>query len=211
MNCVELQQSLVEMEGGRNAAQQAHLKSCSECSALVAELMLICSTASELRASAEPSPRVWNSIEIALRREGLIRPQRANRSLIPTFGSRWGWARWLAPAAAILLLAVGLYVRQHALPEQLALDISRPAVDAAVSDSAIAGLNDDDLLQEVSDQTPALRAEYAANLRSSNEFIQDAKSEVAANPNDEDARRSLLEAYQQKAMLFQLAMDRSLQ
>jgi hypothetical protein len=211
MNCVELQQSLAEVEDGSDAAQQAHLKTCSECSALVAELMLICSAAGELRATAEPSPRVWNSIEIALRREGLIRPQRADRSLIPTFGSRWGWARWLAPAAAILLLSIGVYVRQHALPEQLARDMSKPAVADAVSDSAIAGLNDDDLLQEVSDQTPALRAEYAANLRSANEFIQDAKSDVAANPNDEDARRSLLEAYQQKAMLFELAMDRSLQ
>jgi hypothetical protein len=34
---------------------------------------------------------------------------------------------------------------------------------------------------------------------------------VADNPNDEEARRSLLEAYQEKAMLFDLAMDRSLQ
>jgi hypothetical protein len=213
MNCVELQESLAEVETGGSAEQQAHLKSCAECSALVADLRLISSSAIELRAADEPSPRVWNSIEIALRQEGLIRPQRPNRSLIPTFGSRWGWARWLAPAAAILLLAVGVYVRQHALPEQLARDnaMSRPAVADAVSDSAIAGLNDDDLLQEVSDQTPALRAEYADNLRSANEFIQDAKNDVAAHPDDEDARRSLLAAYQQKAMLFELAMDRSLQ
>ena len=33
---------------------------------------------------------------------------------------------------------------------------------------------------------------------------------IAENPNDEEARRSLMEAYQEKAMLFDLAMDRSL-
>src|SRR5271168_477831 len=211
MNCVELHESLLEAEDGGNAAQRAHLKTCPDCSALVAELNLISSSAAELRSTADPSPRVWNSIEIVLRQEGLIRPQRPNRSLIPTFGSRWAWARWVAPAEAILLVTVGIYVRQQSLSGRLTAGLDRPAVSDSVSDVAIAGLNDDDLLQEVSDQTPALRAQYADNLRSANEFIQDAKNDVAANPNDEDARRSLLAAYQQKAMLFELAMDGSQQ
>jgi hypothetical protein len=43
-----------------------------------------------------------------------------------------------------------------------------------------------------------------------NDYIKDAKSVVDANPDDEDARRSLMEAYQEKSMLFELAMDRSL-
>jgi len=43
-----------------------------------------------------------------------------------------------------------------------------------------------------------------------NEYIRDAKSSVAANPNDDDARRALMDAYQEKAMLFELALDRSL-
>jgi len=33
---------------------------------------------------------------------------------------------------------------------------------------------------------------------------------VNENPNDEDARRSLMDAYQQKSMLFEMAMDRPL-
>jgi hypothetical protein len=55
-----------------------------------------------------------------------------------------------------------------------------------------------------------MKAQYEDNLRRVNEYIQDAKSIVTANPNDEEARRSLMEAYQEKAMLFELAMDRSL-
>ena len=65
-------------------------------------------------------------------------------------------------------------------------------------------------MQEVGQQSPALREQYAENLRRVNEYIQDAKSFVASEPNDEDARRSLMEAYQEKAMLFELALDRSL-
>ncbi len=78
------------------------------------------------------------------------------------------------------------------------------------SDAMIAGLNDDDLLQEIAQQSPALKAEYTENLRHVNEYIQDARNVVAADPNDEEARRSLMEAYQEKAMLFELALDRSL-
>jgi hypothetical protein len=206
MNCLELQASLAEIEDGSSAAQRAHLKICPECSALVTELNLIASAAIELQAADEPSPRVWNSIEIALRQEGLIRPQRVSRSLLPALSSRWAWARWMVPAAAVLLIAVGVYVRQHSLSRQLAGNTA----PAAVTDLAIAGLNDDDLLQEVAQLSPAMQAQYTDDLRHVNEYIQDAKSVVASNPNDEEARRSLMEAYQEKAMLFELAMDRSL-
>lgn len=210
MNCVELRKSLAEIEGGGSTVQQAHLKNCPECSALVAELNLIASTALSLRASVEPSPRVWNSIEIALRQEGLIRPQRASHSLLPSLGSRWGWSRWLLPAAATLLIVVGIYVRQRSSSPEIAVNSKPSVITEPVSDAAVAGLNDDDLLQEVAQQSPAMKAQYADDLRHVNEYIQDAKATVTANPNDEEARRSLMEAYQEKAMLFDLAMDRSL-
>ncbi|HEY3972604.1 MAG TPA: hypothetical protein VGM18_06340 [Candidatus Sulfotelmatobacter sp.] len=212
MNCVELQASLAESEDARSADQRAHLKTCPDCSSLVAELYLIAATAVELRGAQDPSPRVWNSIEIALRQEGLIRPARSNRSLLPSLGSRWTWAQWMVPVAALLLVTVGIYLRQHSpIPELNVHELKndQPMV-APVSDLAIAGLNDDDLLQEVAQLSPDIQAQYTDNLRHVNEYIRDAKSVVADNPNDDEARRSLLDAYQQKAMLFDLAMDRSL-
>jgi hypothetical protein len=213
MNCVELQASLVEAENGSRADQQAHLKICTRCSALVTELNLIISTAVELRESEEPSPRVWNSIEIALRQEGLIRPQLPSRSLLPALSSRWAWARWVVPAAAILLMAVGIYVRQNSMSQEVAQGQGQVqgslnvAATTAASDIAIAGLNDADLLQEVAEQPAAMQTQYTDNLRRVNEYIQDAKGDVEANPTDEEARRSLMAAYQEKAMLFELAMD----
>jgi len=215
MNCVELQKSLAEIEDGSSSEQQAHLKSCLECSTLVSELNLIASSGIELRAVEEPSPRVWNSIEVALRQEGLIHaPQashsRPSHSLIPSFGSRWGWTRWAVPVAAALLITVGIYFHQRSRPVQVAQNTAQPAFAVAVSSPMVAGLNDNDLLEEISQEAPALRAQYQDNLRRVNQFIEDAKSDVAANPNDAEARRTLVEAYQQKAMLFELALDRSL-
>ena len=215
MTCVELQESLAGIDDGGTAEQRAHLKSCPECSALVNELLLIASSAAELRESDEPSPRVWNSIEIALRREGLIHAPHADQSLLrnlnrPSSSQGSFWGRWLVPATAVLLLALSVRILHQRQIGQVASNSIPTTSSAIVSDSMIAGLNDDDLLQEIASQSPAMQAQYAENLRHANQYIQDAKSIADANPNDEEARRTLFEAYQQKAMLFELAMDRSL-
>jgi hypothetical protein len=218
MTCIELQESLAEAESASTPEQQIHLKICPECAALVRELNLIVSSAVDLRGADEPSPRVWNSIEIALRREGLIHPPRPRHSLLPSFNAPWRSARWLAPVAATLLIVLGTYVYQHAPSTQIAKNVAQNVTPAASdsagnamsSDASIAGLNDADLLQEAAQQTPAMKAEFEEDLRRVNQYIRDAREVVAANPNDEEAHRTLLEAYQEKSMLFELAMDRSL-
>jgi hypothetical protein len=206
MNCVELRQSLAEVEDGSGVEQRAHLRACPACSALVGDLNLIVTAAAQLRAADEPSPRVWNSIEFALRQEGLIRPLRPARPLIPSFSARWGAARWLVPAAAMLLLALGIYVRRESLPNQVARQASVAMPAANPSD-----LNDDDLRQEIANNTPEMKTQYLENLRQVNESIRDAQGVVDEAPNDEEARRSLMDAYQQKSMLFEMAMDRPLE
>jgi len=205
MNCVELQQSLAEVEDGSSVEQRVHLSACPACTALVKELELIIAAAGELQAAEEPSPRVWNSIEIALRREGLIRPKHAGKALVPSFAARWGATRWLVPAAAILLLAVGIYLRRESAPNQLTQQASAVTPVASASD-----LDDADLLQEVADNAPAMRPQYEENLRRVNESIREAQSFVDQSPNDEEGRRLLMNAYHQKSMLFEMAMDRPL-
>ncbi|MGC2531659.1 MAG: hypothetical protein WA424_01855, partial [Candidatus Sulfotelmatobacter sp.] len=125
------------------------------------------------------------------------------RRLILFFGIRWRAARWLVPAAAMLLLALGISVRRELQPDQLARQTS-----AAVSTVNRVDLNDDDLRQEIADTAPEVKTVYEENLRQVNDSIRDAQGVVDETPNDEDARRSLMDAYQQKAMLFELAMDR---
>lgn len=211
MTCVELQASLAENENASSSEQRAHLKNCPECSALVADLLVIACAAGELRAAHEPSPRVWNGIEAALWREGLIRPQRTRGSLLPAFSTSWGWTRWMLPVAAALLITVGVLIRQHSASREIASnETPSPAAQSEAAFDPSTGLNDADLMQEVEQQPAALQAEYSDSLRRANQYIEDAKNVLAADPNDEEARRSLLEAYQQKAMLFEFALDRSL-
>ena len=216
MTCVELQASLAENENASSSEQRAHLKSCPECSALVADLLVIACAAGELRAADDPSPRVWSGIEAALRREGIIRPQRIKGSLLPAFSGSWGWTRWMLPVAAGVLVTVGFLARQHSASHQIASN-ENPA-QPALSETALSvagpdlgsSLNDADLMQEVEQQPAALQAEYSDSLQRANQYIADAKNVLASDPNDEEARRSLMEAYQQKAMLFEFALDRSL-
>ncbi|HVN17618.1 MAG TPA: hypothetical protein VMU05_02570 [Dongiaceae bacterium] len=211
MTCVELQESLVENENGSTAEQRAHIRNCPECARLVSDLLVIACTAEDLREAHEPHPRVWKNIETALKQEGLIRPQRRSLSLLPSFGSQWSWARWMAPAAALLLISLGIFVRERSRHSEIVnTTVTAPEVQV-VSDAAIAGLNDNDLLQEIAQQSPAMQEQYADNLRHVNQYIHDAKAIVDADPNDDEARLSLMEAYQEKAMLFELALDRSLQ
>ncbi len=204
MDCVQLQQSLAEVEDGSSREQQAHLRACPACSALVRELQMIIFAAGELQEADEPSPRVWNTIEATLRQEGLIRPSRSVHFL-PSFVERWGAARWLVPAAAMVLIAVGIVVHRQANPAPVA---QQAAVILPANN--LGGLNDDDLLQEVAANSPSLRGQYEENLRRVNESIRDAQVLVDESPNDSDARRSLMDAYHQKSMLFEMAMDRPL-
>lgn len=203
MTCTELQESLAEVERGTTAEQKAHLRNCPACSALVKDLNLIITAAAGLQDADEPSPRVWNSIEAALRREGLIRPQRTGGSLAHSLLAGWS-GRWLVPAAAALLVATGLFVRQQ-------MTMNSPAQRQAAYEtptSTRGDLNDDDLIEEVAENAPSMKAQYEENLERVNESIRDAQSVVEESPNDEDARRSLLDAYHQKSMLFELALDR---
>jgi hypothetical protein len=204
MTCMELQQSLAEVDDGSTVEQRAHLMECQACSALVKELDLIIAAAGQLQEADEPSPRVWNGIVTALRNEGIIRPQRSTP--ISSFGARWGSARWLVPAAAMLLVSLGIYLRREYAPAPVPQQVA--ATVPAVSNN---GLDDADLMQEVASSTPAMKAQYVDNLRQVNQSIREAQGVVDESPNDEDARRSLMDAYHQKAMLFEMAMDRPLQ
>jgi len=81
MTCEEFERVLRELGDSHHIEQEAHLKSCSACSDLVSDLSAISHQARLLQGCEEPSPWVWNSIEAALRQEGLIRQPERERSL----------------------------------------------------------------------------------------------------------------------------------
>ncbi len=209
MKCEEFQRELPDfMEDGGNAELQSHLKGCTSCSGLVTSLQSIIHEAQYLQASEEPSPRVWNSLEIILRQEKLIREPRASHSLLPSLRQGWGLAAWLVPAAAALLVGAGILLFPHTnggganTTQQAAL---RTGAAKSTSDQS-----DEQLLQEVSMRAPMMRAAYESNLKDVNNYIRDAQESVNADPNDEEAQQALMDAYGQKSMIYEMALDRSL-
>ena len=207
MTCEEFERVLPELGGGHSFEQDEHLKSCSACSDLVADLESISQQARLLKDSEEPSPWVWNSIEVALREEGLIRqpaPPPTTRAPLLSWRMRW----LTAPLAAVLVLAVGLlvYERGGVRPGSR---VER-ATETVPSTDEVMPSEDQQLLNTVAARMPSMRAAYEANLRSVNAYIRDAERSAHSDPNDEEAQQALVNAYEQRAMVYEMALDRSL-
>lgn len=224
MTCAEFEAVLPELlEDGGTHEQRAHMSTCSGCSELVTDIQFISQQARTMRASDEPNPRVWNSIEIALRQEGLIRePGVEHGASSPRSFRQWTLA-WLLPTTAAFLLTFGILRMQHPSaspqiasnpPEQtVAPAVAAVAAPAAAhpTDRGVDAIGDKQFLEVVSTRSPAMRASYETDLQNVNDYIRDAEKSAQANPGDEEAQEDLMNAYEQKAMVYQLAMDRSLQ
>jgi hypothetical protein len=214
MNCVQFERVLPDyLEGGHTPEQQAHLNSCPACSGLLADLNLIASQARLLQAIDEPSPRVWNALESQLRREGLIRGPEPTRPRLADFLLRWR-AAWLVPVAAVLVIAAGIKLYQPAkvgdtgaVAKQVA--IPSPAHLKPVVRGPAVSSEDEQLLNSFASRVPTQQASYKANLDDANAFIRDAEESVRNDPNDVETQQLLINAYEQKQMLYDLAVDRN--
>ena len=273
MTCSDLDRMLPDLvdgdvEGSQEPEIQSHLKICSECAELVAELRLIASEAGQLSESDEPPARLWNRIALELRAEGLIRePEVVAPQLVATPRRRWN-PFWLAPVAAAIVVA-GSYLAIHrnsppsaqpqvanqtstpaipspslvpqvaqarpaATPEQPATSApqqaskskgtSKPVAVAKAEAQAnpaaqepapddldltpVSTGDDSQFLSELSQRAPSMRATYAKQLDAVNNEIRETRAYLSQYPGDIDARQHLLEVYQQKTMLYQMALDR---
>ncbi|HEU5337110.1 MAG TPA: hypothetical protein VFU27_14160 [Terriglobales bacterium] len=217
MTCAEFQAVLPYIiDNGGNAEQQEHLRNCAVCSDLVNDLRYIAQQAKLLVPMMEPSTKVWNGIKTSLQREGLVKDSARGSLLGSTTLSRWGPAGWLLPVAAALLVAVGLFYYQN----NMAGTANAPATQSASAETAdstapvqFASMNnaqDQQVLSAISAHAPGLTQAYQLELQRVNAYIADARKLVLTNPDDEDSRQALLEAYQQKAMLYNMAMRHSL-
>jgi hypothetical protein len=68
---------------------------------------------------------------------------------------------------------------------------------------------DQQWLDSVAARPHAQLARYRADLDQANSFIRDAEQSVKDDPNDIFAQQMLINAYEQKQMLYELAVDRS--
>lgn len=215
MNCTEFESVLPEyLEGVHTPEQQAHLNSCPVCSGLISDLELISSQAKSLLAADEPRPAVWNALEARLRSEGLIRDSQPLLAYEPisvrgSFFHRWRTA-WFVPVAATLAIVAGLKL-YHPIGAGDKVPIAKQVQVAptAVAVKAPVSHEDQQWLNSVAARPPAQLARYRADLDDANAFIQDAEQSLKRDPNDVYTQQMLINAYEQKQMLYELAVDQS--
>jgi hypothetical protein len=215
MNCAEFQKVLPYIiETGGNADEEAHLRACPVCSDLVTDLRYIAEQAKLLLPMHDPSPKVWESIQDSLQREGLVKPARARGRLLGSTGetTRSG-ARWMSAATLVLLLLLGVawYRRgDSGRANQSVSDSTTSQARSVTTHSDFTADDDQQLLAAVAVQSPQLKSTYESNLKLVNANISDAEQNVKQNPTDDEARQQLMNAYDQKAMVYDMA-SRSLQ
>lgn len=93
-------------------------------------------------------------------------------------------------------------------PQQLAQKSAKPARGAGPAVESEPSAEDQQFLSAVSTLAPSMRASYETQLQAVNADIRETQAYVDRNPGDADARQHLMDAYQQKALLYQIALDR---
>ena len=214
MNCQQFQEVLPYIiESGGKPDEEEHLKTCPACSALVEDLRYIAECAKLLLPMNDPNPRVWNNIEQSLQREGLLPEGRMSRlghiTKTPTTTQTKSWTPlgWAMALTATILFAVVLtnYKPRQLPPGQLS------AQNTVEQSTSMTGMEDDQqLLSQLAQADPDARAPYERSLREVNAYIADAQQAAQRDPDDAAAQELLLDAYQQKEMLYQMAIARSL-
>jgi hypothetical protein len=118
------------------------------------------------------------------------------------------------PLAAAFLVALGVLMFQRGTGQlKVAEHQSRPlGVETAELQAKQALMANEDLqlLKTVAARMPSMSTAYEENLRTVNAYIQDAERSADSDPNDEVAQQYLRNAYEQKAMVYEMALDRSL-
>jgi len=216
MQCRDVEQ-LIETEGFSTlpTAAQGHLSDCAACSALLADFERIVAAAHELPAEVEPPNRVWVALRAQLEAEKIIREPA--EVFIPTdhtawwhrFGQRFQLRMIATAAVAALVLVVG-YTRigmksgpvsdaPPAMVEPLAqTGASLEQEELSLPQAQQASLSSDSQVDQ------SLRE----NLATLNAFIKECRKRLQEDPHDQVARDYLSAAYQQKAEILAVMMER---
>jgi hypothetical protein len=187
-------------------AARAHLAGCNSCKNFIADLTAIVATAHLLPVEVEPPRRVWTSLRAQLEEEGIIRSAE-RRSWWANFSELFR-PRVLATSAVGLLIAAAV-----------ALQLQRPTTQPTEARNAYDNLYQDTSLTLDNDEArlPAMQlagnsgvdVSLRQNLDIVDQFIADCEQRVKEQPQDDLAREYLTGAYQQKAELISVMMERA--
>ena len=203
-----------QLAGDERAAVIAHLETCAACRGLVADLEHLRATARQLR-PIPPPDHVWLEVAGQIRLDAPASPAVSPAAVArPT---RRAAAQWLGLAAALVLVTLGVY-----LVDALRTPPSGPAAPPAAAasggsidtvakelslafehyDKAIAELQ---LIAQSNEGAldPVVASTLQKNLAVVDRAIADSRAALAADPENEPARESLLDSLRRKIGVLQ--------
>ena len=211
MNCQQFQEILpFIIESGGTEEQEAHLRTCPSCAELVRDLRYIAEQAKLLLPMHDPNPRVWSNIEQSLKQDTLTEGRMSRQGHITSYptatqqAKSWTPLGWLMALAALTVFAFVLANYKPHLPSTQATAQNNSAQPMQLES------DDQQVMSQMSQQDAEVRLAYENGLKEANAYIADAERAVKQNPQDSAAQEQLLEAHEQKDMLYQMATARSL-
>jgi hypothetical protein len=220
MHCERFEEVLAQQADGPLPLEAtAHVDVCPRCRLLQEDLQAI-AVAAQKWGSDEPAPppHMWAAIEARLHAQGLIAlpgrlvPEPAPHGWLSGF---WNFSSRLELAGAYvlaMLVAAGI-AGYRAAPVADVTD--RPATVEQVSRPALDGLGStlDGNMQRVVASFPSDDSSVSLSLQQNLQIVDNliavCEKSVREHPSDPLAREYLYGAYQQKADLLAMAMDRS--
>jgi hypothetical protein len=186
-------------------AARAHLVGCNSCRNFIADVTAIVATAHLLPAEVEPHPRVWSSLRAQLEDEGIIRSGKPHAWWL-------GFSDLFRPRV-MATASIGLLILAAA-----ALQFQRPAAQPTEARVTYETFNEDtgSILNNDEAHLPAAQLAGTSgvdislrqNLDIVDKFIVDCEQRVKQQPQDDLAREYLNGAYQEKAELISVIMER---
>jgi len=204
-----------EPDGPLPESLAAHVAACADCQALEADFQQIGAVALDLAQDEVAPPEwLWSQIRAQLEAEGRIRERESTRA--PVFAGWWAVFQRPAFAGAVLsvaLVAAGLLSMSsvsttRTQTDTSALLVATPAVN--VESSSAGSLDASEAsIESLPERDPQVAEELHHDLGEVDNFIAVCEKSVREQPDNEMAREYLYDAYQQKAQLLAVAMDRS--
>ncbi|MGB6199272.1 MAG: hypothetical protein WA871_12810 [Candidatus Acidiferrales bacterium] len=195
-----------------------HMAECADCRALQADFRAIGAVALEMaREEVAPPEWLWTRIRAELEAEGRIHEPADARGPVR---ANW-WAAFQRPAIAsavlgIAVIAAGILgvggVKTNSPTASAVLEpIAAPMLQAQIGESQTAGSLDasEAAIVSLPQRDPQVAEELHHDLGQIDNFIAVCEKSVREQPDNEMAREYLYDAYQQKAQLLAVAMDRS--
>ena len=206
MQCQELEQELERSGGGSlPAGAMAHLESCVTCRSLVADLESIAAAARELPREMEPPVKLWTALHARLAAEGIIRTETVAAGWWETLLAFFGSPGFATATVGLLILGSALAVWNTGRKDG-ALTMKQPGFETA---SSALRSEERGLAAQPAKSDSVVDRSLRENLAIVDDFIAECERRVQEEPDNDQAREFLSNAYQQKAELLATMMDHS--